>query len=200
MPFDNIEWEKLHWFLKFLIPKLTIKDKNKDTLDELLENVDLSTYGLERIKLKQHIGLDDSDSELDPQNPNVRGAHNDEGPKDPLEVIIQAFNQRWFSGWEATPEEQRIKFINIVRHVFRNPNYQMQVANNQDEQNSRIALEKMISQAVSQERKREIDLYKRYAQDPEFKRAFDLSITRLLSIKDISNVVLETTARAEAGM
>ena len=196
MPFDNIEWEKLHWFLKFLIPKLTIKDKDKDTLDELLESVDLSTYGLERIKLKQHIVLDDSDSELDPQNPNVRGAHNDEGPKDPLEVIIQAFNQRWFSGWEATPEELRIKFINIVRHVFRNPNYQMQVANNQDEQNSRIALEKMISQ----ERKRELDLYKRYAQDPEFKRAFDLSITRLLSIKDISNVVLETTVRAEAGM
>ena len=48
MPFDNIEWEKLHWFLKFLIPKLKIKDKDKDTLDELLESVDLSTYGLER--------------------------------------------------------------------------------------------------------------------------------------------------------
>jgi hypothetical protein len=63
----------------------------------------------------------------------------------------------------------------------------------QDEQNSRIALEKMISQAVSQERKRELDLYKRYAQDPEFKRAFDSSIMRLLSIKDISNVVIETT-------
>ena len=29
MPFDNIEWEKLHWFLKFLIPKLKIKDKDK---------------------------------------------------------------------------------------------------------------------------------------------------------------------------
>jgi hypothetical protein len=94
MPFDNIEWEKLHWFLKFLIPKLTIKDKNKDTLDELLESVDLSTYGLERIKLKQHIGLDDSDSELDPQNPNVRGVHNDEEPKDPLEVIIQTSNNK----------------------------------------------------------------------------------------------------------
>jgi hypothetical protein len=64
----------------------------------------------------------------------------------------------------------------------------------QDEQNSRIALEKMISQAVSQERKRELDLYKRYAHDPEFKRAFDSSIMRLLSIQDISNVVIETTA------
>jgi type I restriction enzyme, R subunit len=90
----------------------------------------------------------------------VRGAYGGEDPKDPLETIIQAFNQRWFSGWEATPEEQRIKFINIAGHVFRNPNYQRQVVDNMDEQNSRIALEKMISQAVSQERKRELDLYK----------------------------------------
>ena len=73
MPFDNIEWEKLHWFLKFLIPKLKIKDKDKDTLDELLESVDLSTYGLQRVKLKQPIGLDDSASELDPQNPEYAG-------------------------------------------------------------------------------------------------------------------------------
>jgi hypothetical protein len=39
----------------------------------------------------------------------------------------------------------------------------------------------MIGQAVSKERKRELDLYKRYAQDHEFKRAFDSSIMRLLS-------------------
>jgi len=181
IPFENIEWEKLHWFLKFLIPKLKIKDKDKDTLDELLNSVDLSTYGLERVKLKQSIGLDDSDSEIDPQNPNVRGAHGGEEAKDPLDEIIQAFNERWFAGWEATPEEQRVKFINIARHVIKNPHYQTQVVDNQDEQNSRLALEKMISQAVSQERKRELNLYKRYAQDQEFKRAFDASIMRLLT-------------------
>ncbi len=62
----------------------------------------------------------------------------------------------------------------------------------QDEQNSRIALEKMISHALRQERKRELDLYKRYAQDPEFKRAFYSSIMRLSSIKDIPKVVFET--------
>jgi len=180
MPFDNIEWEKLHWFLKFLIPKLKIKDKDKDTLDELLDSVDLSTYGLQRVKLKTSIGLDDSNSEIDPQNPNVRGAHG-EGPEDPLDEIIRAFNERWFAGWEATPEEQRVKFINIARQVLNNPNYQAQVVDNLDEQNSRLALEKMIGQAVSKERKRELDLYKRYAQDNEFKRAFDASIMRLLT-------------------
>ena len=190
MPFDKIEWEKLHWFLKFLIPKLKIKDKDKDVLDELLNSVDLSTYGLERVKLKQSIGLDDSDSEIDPQNPNPRGV----GPgeeKDPLDEIIRNFNERWFAGWDTTPEEQRVKFINIVQHVFSHPDYKTKVVDNQDEQNSRLALEKLISQAVSKERKRELDLYKRYAQDPEFKRAFDSSIMRLLTSKEIAHVVAE---------
>ncbi|BEH09869.1 type I restriction endonuclease subunit R [Geobacter sulfurreducens subsp. ethanolicus] len=193
MPFNNIEWEKLHWFLKFLIPKLKVKDKDKDALDALLESVDLSTYGLERVKLKESIGLDASDSELDPQNPNVRGTHGGDEPKDPLDEIIKAFNERWFAGWEATPEEQRIKFINIAQHVVNNPNYKTQVVDNQDEQNRRIALEKLINNAVSQERKRELDLYKRYAQDPEFKRAFDSSIMRILASQEMSKVVVEST-------
>ena len=182
---------KLHWFLKFLIPKLKIKEKDKETLDELLESVDLSTYGLERVKLKQSIGLDASDSELDPQNPNPRGP-GPGGPKDPLDEIIKAFNERWFAGWEATPEEQRIKFINIARQVFKNPDYHMKVVDNLDEQNSRIALENMISKAVGKERKKELDLYKRYAQDPEFKRAFDFSIMRILQH---SGSILQTELR-----
>lgn len=191
MPSNKVEWEKLHWFLKFLIPKLKIKEKDQETLDELLESVDLSTYGLERVKLKQSIGLDASDSELDPQNPNPRGP-GPGGPKDPLDEIIKAFNERWFAGWEATPEEQRIKFINIARQVFKNPDYHTKVVDNLDEQNSRIALENMISKAVGKERKKELDLYKRYAQDPEFKRAFDFSIMRILQH---SGSILQTELR-----
>ena len=180
LPFDNLEWEKLYWFLKFLIPKLIVRDRDKDVLDALLESVDLSTYGLERVKLKQSIGLDDGESEIDPQNPNIRGVHGGEDQNDPLDEIIRAFNERWFEGWKATPEEQRVKFINIARNVMKTPNYQAQVVDNQDEQNRRIALEKLISQAVSHERRRELDLYKRYASDNDFKRAFDASIMRIL--------------------
>ncbi|MCT7534196.1 DEAD/DEAH box helicase family protein [Aliarcobacter cryaerophilus] len=51
MPYEIVAWEKLFWFLKFLIPKMIIKDKDQDKLDELLNSVDLSTYGLERVKL-----------------------------------------------------------------------------------------------------------------------------------------------------
>jgi type I site-specific restriction-modification system R (restriction) subunit len=181
IPYNNIHWEKLYWFLKFLIPKLTVRDPEQDQLDELLNSVDLSTYGLERVQLNYAIALNDSESELNPQNPNPRGYRGDEPQQDPLDQIITAFNDRFFSGWEATPQEQRVKFLNIARHVVQNPDFQNQVVNNQDEQNRRIALEQIIQQAINQERKRELDLYKRYASDPEFKRAFDASIMRLLA-------------------
>jgi len=181
IPYNNIRWEKLYWFLKFLIPKLTVKDPEQDQLDELLNSVDLSTYGLERVRLNYAIALNDSESELDPQNPNPRGYRGEEPQQDPLDQIIAAFNDRFFSGWDATPQEQRVKFLNIARHVVQNPNFQNQVVDNQDEQNRRIALEQLIQQAINQERRRELDLYKRYASDPEFKRAFDASVMRFLS-------------------
>lgn len=181
IPFNNVNWEMLHWFLKFLIPKLKVKDPDQDKLDELLNSVDLSTYGLERSRLETKIGLDASETELEPQNPNVRGGHFGDGDKDPLDEIVRAFNERHFAGWEATPEEQRVKFINIAKHVMNHADYKAQVEDNPDTQNRQLALERLIQQAISVERRRELDLYKRYASDPDFKRAFDSSVSRLLS-------------------
>lgn len=181
IPFNNVNWEMLHWFLKFLIPKLKVMDPDQDKLDELLNSVDLSTYGLERSRLEAKIGLDASETELDPQNPNVRGGHFGDGDKDPLDEIVRAFNERHFAGWEATPEEQRVKFINIAKHVMSHADYKAQVEDNPDSQNRQLALERLIQQAISVERRRELDLYKRYASDPDFKRAFDASVSRLLS-------------------
>ncbi|ALY60535.1 TPA: type I restriction endonuclease subunit R [Pseudomonas aeruginosa] len=187
IPFNNVSWEMLHWFLKFLIPKLKVKDPDQDKLDELLNSVDLSTYGLERSRLEIKIGLDASETELEPQNPNIRGGHFGEGDKDPLDEIVRTFNERHFAGWEATPEEQRVKFINIAKHVMNHVDYKIQVEDNPDSQNRQLALERLIQQAISVERRRELDLYKRYASDPDFKRAFDASIFRMLSSKDIGS-------------
>ena len=187
IPFNNVNWEMLHWFLKFLILKLKVKDPDQDKLDELLNSVDLSTYGLERSRLETKIGLDASETELEPQNPNVRGGHFGDGDKDPLDEIVRAFNERHFAGWEATPEEQRVKFINIAKHVMNHADYKAQVEDNPHSQNRQLALERLIQQAISVERRRELDLYKRYASDLDFKRAFDASIFRMLSSKDIGS-------------
>ena len=185
MPFENVQWEKLHWFLKFLIPKLKVTDKDKDVIDGLLDSIDLSTYGLERKKLNATIGLDASETEVDPQNPNVRGIHGNDGEQSPLDEIIKIFNERFFAGWEATPEEQKVKLLNIAKNVVANPQYQSQVVDNPDEQNSRIAVEKLIKDAINRERRKEVTMYKMYAEDPDFKRAFEASILKMLSNNDV---------------
>ncbi len=184
IPFENMAWEKLHWFLKFLIPKLTIRDKEQDQLDELLESVDLSTYGLERVRLNQPIALEAEETELDPENPNVRGVHNPLPEESPLDEIIRTFNERFFDAWDATPEEQRVKLISILKQVRDDDAYQDQVLNNSDDQNRRIALETLIGNAVNKERRRELELYKLYAGDPEFKKALNESLIRILALDE----------------
>jgi type I restriction enzyme R subunit len=185
IPFHQIQWEQLHWFLKFLIPKLKVKDTAELQVDALLESVDLSTYALERVKLNQSIELDDSDTELDPENPNVRGYHEDGSEESPLDEIIRIFNERWFSAWDATPEEQRVKLVNILKHVRANPNFEDQVLNNTDQQNRAIALQSLITQAVNKERRRELELYKLYAGDSDFKKEFDAMVARILALEKI---------------
>lgn len=180
MPYEVLYWEKLFWFLKFLIPKLIVRTKEDELIDELLESVDLSTYGLERTKLNHAIGLDDSATELDPQNPNPRGAHGGDDEKDPLDEIIQSFNERWFQGWDTTPEDQRVKFISLSKHIQAHPDYQTKVADNRDAQNRDLAFKKILDDVMGQQRKKELELYKLYAKDESFYQALFDTMKRMI--------------------
>ena len=181
MPYEIMNWEKLFWFLKFLISKLPVKPDVIDGLDELLESVDLSTYGLERVKLNQSIGLDDTESEVDPQNPNPRGAHGSDEEKDPLDLIINSFNEKWFQGWDATPEDQRVKFISLTKSIQAHPDFKDKVVNNSDQQNSDLAFKRILDDVMSKQRKQELDLYRLYAKDDAFKIAFFDTMKRMSS-------------------
>ena len=169
MPYEIVEWEKLFWFLKFLIPKMVVKDKDKDILDELLNAVDLSTYGLERVRLGAKIELDPSEAQLDPQNPNLRSAHADEEKKDPLDEIIKNFNERWFKGWDATPEEQKAKFIHIIDKVKAHKDFEQNYEKNTDEINKKLAITKIIDEVINNERRKELELYRLFATNETFK-------------------------------
>ncbi|WP_348679392.1 type I restriction endonuclease subunit R [Alcanivorax profundi] len=180
MPYEIVAWEKLFWFLKFLIPKLKVKDPNADSIDELLESVDLSSYGLQRVKLNQTIGLDQGETEVDPQNPNPRGGHGGEQQMDPLEDIVRSFNERWFQGWSATPEEQRVKFVNIAESIRQHPDFKKKYQDNPDPHNRKLAFEKMLKEVMLQRRKDELELYKLFAADPSFKAAWMKSMERVV--------------------
>jgi type I restriction enzyme R subunit len=180
MPYQIVAWEKLFWFLKFLIPKLIIKDPDADLIDELLESVDLSTYGLERVKLNQSITLDDNETEVEPQNPNPRGVHGSDKETDPLDEIIRQFNERWFQGWSATPEEQRIKFINIAESIRSHPDFAEKYKNNQDKHNRELAFEKIFEEVMLKHRRSELELYRLLANDSAFKVAMQQGLRQVV--------------------
>jgi len=180
MPYEIVAWEKLFWFLKFLVPKLKVKDPDSDSIDELLESVDLSSYGLQRVKLNQSITLDQGETEVDPQNPNPRGAHGGDKQRDPLDEIVRSFNERWFQGWSATPEEQKVKFINIAESIRQHPDFKAKYQDNPDPHNRELAFEKMLKEVMLQRRKHELELYKLYAGDPAFKAAWVQSMQRVV--------------------
>ncbi|MCB1189634.1 MAG: type I restriction endonuclease subunit R [Leptospiraceae bacterium] len=181
MPYEMLSWEKLFWFLKFLIPKLVIVNKEDDLIDELLNSVDLSTYGLERTKLNFSIGLDESETVLDPQNPNPRSAHS-EDEKETLDEIIRTFNERWFQGWDATPEEQKERLVKLKESICSHKDYQTKVAENQDSQNKILALKKILDDVMTKRRKQEIELYKMYVKDETFQQTFFDTIMRILFV------------------
>ena len=180
LPFEVVKWEKLFWFLKFLIPRLLIVDPDQHALDELLDSVDLSTYGLERVKLNTSIGLDAAETELEPQNPNPRGAHGGDIEEDPLDLIIKAFNERWFQGLEATPEEQRVKFVHLAQSMKLHPDFKEKYSENGDTQNREIAFNKIFDEVMSKQRKSELDLYRLIAKDDAFKLAMQDTLKRIL--------------------
>lgn len=179
LPYEILKWEQLFWFLKFLIPKLLIAESTSQ-VDDLLESVDLSTYGLERVKLNEQIGLDSSETELDPQNPNLRGAHGQDEEKDPLDLIINSFNERFFQGWDVTPEEQRVKFVSLGKFIQAHPDFEKKVVNNVDSHTSDLALKKILDDVMSQQRRNELDLYKLYAKDAAFYQAFFDTMKRMV--------------------
>jgi len=179
MPYEMVQWEKLFWFLKFLIPKLIVKDPGADMLDELLDSVDLSSYGLQRTRLNQSIGLDEADAELDPQNPNPRGAHGTDEELDPLDEIVRTFNERWFQGWSATPEEQRVRLFSFADAMKAHKDFDEKYKNNPDPHNQKLAFEKIAKEIMLQRRKEDLEFYKLFANDDAFKASFMQSMMHL---------------------
>lgn len=179
LPFEVLAWEKLFWFLKFLIPKLNVQDKEIDELGELLESIDLNSYGLERVKLNHKISLDSSNTEVDPQNANPRTGHGDVEIS-PLDEIINHFNERWFQGWGDTPEERRVKFVNIKENIRTHPDYKAKYETNSDPHTRDLAFRKILDEIMLRRRKDEIEMYKLYANDEAYKIALMQSLQKAL--------------------
>lgn len=175
------DWEKLFWFLRLLIPQLIVSGPGIDDIKDLLDSVDLNTYGLRRTALNETIVLDAGESTIDPLKPTmVNGGPGEDPVKDPLDEIIKEFNEHWFNGWDATPADQKEKLVNIAKAIAADENYRKLVIGNPDQQAVEEAMGTIIDRIIRQKRKGDMSLYREYQQNAAFKDGFRTLITRML--------------------
>ena len=182
LPYEMKDWEKLFWFLRFLIPELRIETAEKENLKDLLDSVDLNTYGLRRTALNQTIELDTDETMLDPTKNAMAGAGG-EVERDWLEEIIRVFNESHFSGWNATPEDQKTKLISIVQAIKQHKNYEL-VVDNPDPHAVETMLNVIIDSVIRTKRQADMSLYMQYQQSEAFKADLRQMLVRMLHVVD----------------
>lgn len=179
--YENVEWEKLFWFLRLLIPQLIVPGISDSDLHDLLKNVDLNTYGLRRTALQEKVILDASETVLDPDDPKMAGVRGLDPEIDTLEQIIKEFNERWFQGWKTTPDDQKATLITLANAVMNDAAYKSQIVGNPDSEAVAIAMNEIIDRIIRRQRTADMSLYKEYQQNEGFKDNFRLLITRMIN-------------------
>ena len=168
LPYNNLAWEERSIFLKFLIPKLPAPEE-EDLSKGVLERIDMDSYRVEKHRMRKII-LNDEDAEIDPVK-TVGGGGRDEVETDRLSAIIEEFNARWGGdhAWEDRDRLNRTLTVDIPTAVARDPKFE-NARENSDRENARVEADKATERAVLGMVRDNTQLYKLFADDPDFKR------------------------------
>ena len=168
LSFNNIYWERLYWFLKFLMPKIKPAE-NEDLAKGLLEAVDLDSYRLTRITTDS-IKLQGG-GELDPTPPIMRTGGIDH-KFDLLETIINEFNTRYgIENWTDNDKVKRFLFEQLPADLAKDE-ATVNAVKNSDKQNAKITSDKKVEDLMQDIVFIYSDLYKRFSDDQDFKRQY----------------------------
>ncbi len=168
LSFNNVYWERLYWFLKFLMPKIKPTDK-EDLAKGILEAVDLDSYRLSKTTTDNIIlkgGV-----ELNPTPPLMKGKKS-ENEFDELEVIINEFNTRF--GIDNWTDDDKIKafLFQQLPADFARDQATVNSVNNSDKQNAKITSDKKVEDLMQDVIFTYTDLYKKFTDDADFKRQY----------------------------
>jgi type I restriction enzyme R subunit len=173
LDFNNPYWEQLWWFLKKLVPKLTIENTD-DFAEGILESVDMDSYrpskqGTEKIKLGDGIGV------VAPIPVDVRGGQA-EVDLDTLENIVNAFNLR-FGDIEWSDKDKVNKFLmeQVPADIFADKNLVDSISvskDNHDRQNAKITSDKKLDEVMQQYLFTQTEIFKKFTQDKDFQRRY----------------------------
>lgn len=188
LEYEVVEWERLFWFFRVLIPELKVKESEDDDLKDLLNSIDLNTYGTRRTALNQHIELDPGESTIDPLSPNMVNAGGEDGRLDPLDKIVKDFNERWFKGWKADPQEQKSKLIHLMRHVESDDDYVSLVKDNSDKVAADDVMNQILARYLRAMRKGDKSFYDEYKGNDSFRYGLLQAVKGFIANRKYANI------------
>ena len=167
LPYNNLGWEERSIFLNFLIPKLPAPEE-PDLSKGILEKIDMDSYRVEKHRMRKII-LEDEDAEIDPVQ-TAEGGGKGEIETDRLSAIIEEFNDL-FGGieWGDPDRINRTVAVDIPAAVAKDAKFE-NARQNSDRENARVESDKATERAVLGMVQDNTQLFKLFADNPDFRR------------------------------
>lgn len=167
LPYADPDWEKLSTFLTLLIPKLPSPQDDDPNFAELLKSVDLESYRVE-VKSQLAISLEDANAEVAPV-PVTGGGKKPEPEYDELTNILKTFNDLFGNIPWKDADNVKAQIARIPAMVSQDAKYQAAMKNS-DRQNARLESDSALAAVMFKIMADNIELYKQYTDDPNFKK------------------------------
>lgn len=170
LDFNNLYWEQLWWYLKYLLPKLII-DLGEDPTVGIIETIDMDRYrpakiGTERINLVAEPGF------VDPIPVQVGGGK-PEPELDTLENIVKAFNHRFGDiEWTDKDKVNEILTQQIPADMKKDERIMDAITTSPDKQNAKISSDKKVEELMQRYLFTQTEIFKKFTQDQDFQRRY----------------------------
>jgi type I restriction enzyme R subunit len=170
LDFNNLYWEQLWWYLKYLLPKLTIEE-NEDLAQGIIESIDMDSYrpakqGTEKISLVEDPGF------VTPIPVTVGGGKS-EPELDTLENILTAFNQRFGDiDWTDKDKVNEILTQQIPADMKADGKIMDAINTSPDKQNAKISSDKKVEELMQQYLFTQTEIFKKFSTDQDFQRRY----------------------------
>jgi type I restriction enzyme R subunit len=170
LDFNNQYWEQLWWYLKYLLPKLTI-DENQDLAQGIIESIDMDSYRPSKQKT-ENIVLEPEEGYVAPIPVGVGGGKS-EPELDTLENILNAFNQRFGDiDWTDKDKVNEILTQQIPADMKADAKVMDSIITSPDKQNAKISSDKKVEELMQQYLFTQTEIFKKFSTDKDFERRY----------------------------
>ncbi len=168
LSFKNAYWERLYWFIKYLMPHIQ-PPSDGDLAKGILEAVDLDSYRLSKTTT-DNIKLA-GEEEIDPTPPIMKGKKG-ENEFEQLQAIINEFNARFgIDKWTDDDKVKNFLFMQLPADLGKDE-ATVNAVKNSDKQNAKITSDKKVEDLMQDVIFTYTDLYKKFTDDADFKRQY----------------------------